>query len=101
MSVKQSFSRWLTHFLGGVQEPWYTLLNALANRWLLFKNPERVTCRGDLNEGKTIYLIRELSPHVGLAGWYDRVLGYVLRARKMGWVPVVVPPDGTDPERGD
>ena len=78
------------HFLGTVQEPFYTWLNALANAWILFRHPERVTHPGTLYPDKTFYVIRDLPYSVGLAGWYDRVLGYVLRARKKGWIPIVV-----------
>lgn len=87
------------HFLGTVPEPFYTWLNALANAWILFRRPERVTHPGTLHPDKTFYVIRDLPYSVGLAGWYDRVLGYVMRARKKGWVPVVVCQDS--PKAGD
>ena len=90
----KKFRAWLDdriwHFLGTVQEPFYTWLNALANAWILFRNPERVSHHGSLYPDKTFYIIRDLPYSVGLAGWYDRVIGYVLRARKKGWIPIVV-----------
>jgi len=101
VNLRQRLFRCISHFLGGVQEPWYTYLNTLANGWILFRHPEKKTCRGTLNGDKTIYLIRDLTEHVGLAGWYDRVLGYMLRAQKKGWVPVVAPPGEPDSARGD
>jgi hypothetical protein len=82
----------LFHFLAKVDEPFYTPLNALANFYLRLKNPERIQHLGELHPDKIFYIIRDTPPHVGLASWYDRVLGYVLRAKRKGWVPVVDPP---------
>lgn len=86
------------HFLGTVPEPFYTWLNALANAWILLRNPERVTHPGTLNPDKTFYIIRDLPRAVGVAGWYDRVLGYMLRAQRKGWIPVV---DSQPPAQSD
>ena len=87
------FSAWLNariiHFLGAVQEPWYTWLNALANAWIRFLSPERITHLGALHPDKTFYVITDLPYTVGIAGWYDLVLGYMLRAEAKGWIPVV------------
>lgn len=80
------------HYLAMVDEPWYTWVNALANFYILMRNPERVTHPGNLHPDKTFYVIRDLPPTVGLAGWYDRVLGYMTRAERKGWIPVVDPP---------
>ena len=43
----------LIHFLGAVQEPWYTWFNALANAWIRFMHPERITHPGELHPDKT------------------------------------------------
>jgi hypothetical protein len=82
----------LSHFLAKVDEPFYTPLNALANLYLRLKNPERIQHLGDLHPDKIFYIIRDTPAHAGLASWYDRVLGYVLRAKRKGWFPVVDPP---------
>jgi len=79
------------HFLGTIQEPWYSWINALANLVIRLRKPERITHPGILYPEKTFYIIDDLSPYVGLAGWYDRVLGYMLRAKGKGWTPIVVP----------
>jgi hypothetical protein len=90
----------LFHFLGGVDEPFYTPLNALANLYLRWRNPEKIVHPGDKHPDKVFYIIRDVPDCVGLASWYDRVLGYVIRAKKKGWVPVVDPPVSTRPENG-
>ena len=68
------------HFIGTIQEPFYTWLNALANGWILFRNPERVVHLGTLLPDQTFCLIRDLPRPVGVAGWHDRVIGYMIRA---------------------
>jgi hypothetical protein len=90
--LKSWFMDGLFHFLGGVDEPFYTPLNALANVYLRLKNPERIQHLGDLHPDKIFYIIRDVPACTGLASWYDRVLGYMLRAKRKGWVPVVDPP---------
>ena len=77
------------HFLGTIQEPFYTWFNAAANWLIRVGHPERVTHPGTLHPDKTFYIINDLPPGVGVAGWHDRVLGYILRARRKGWIPVV------------
>ena len=101
MTFKSWFNTKLFHFLGTVQEPWYTWFNALANAWILFRNPEKVTHPGPLHPDKTFYVIRNLLPSVGIAGWYDAVIGYMLRAKKKGWIPVVDPPPPAQVDDGD
>jgi len=103
MKLKAWLNTKLFHFIGTIQEPWYTWINAFANAWILFRNPEKVTHPGSLHPDKTFYVIRDLPYYVGLAGWYDRVLGYMLRAERKGWIPVVehLPdPQAGDPETG-
>ncbi len=87
------------HFLGTVPEPFYSWLNSTANAWIRFRHPERIVHPGTLHPDKTFYVIRDLPYHVGLAGWYDRVLGYMIRARKKGWIPIV--DHRPDPKAGD
>lgn len=89
------------HYLAMVDEPWYTWVNALANFYILMRNPERVTHPGNLHPDKTFYVIRDLSPDVGVAGWYDRVLGYILHAERKGWIPIVDPSPPAQPDDGD
>lgn len=79
----------LWHFMGTIPEPWYTWANALANAWIRFWNPERITHPGVLHPDKTFYVITDIPWSVGIAGWHDRVLGYMLRAEAKGWIPVV------------
>ena len=99
------FEQWLRtrlfHYLGCVQEPWYTYLNALANRWILFRHPEKLMHPGTLHPDKTFYIIKDIHPDVGVAGWYDRVLGYVLYAERKGWIPVVDPDPPAQADDGD
>jgi len=84
-----------------IQEPWYTWANALANFVIRVRHPERITHPGAAHPDKTFYIIDDLSPYVGVAGWYDRVLGYMLRAQKKGWTPIVVPRPPAQPDDGD
>lgn len=91
----------LYHFIGTIQEPWYTWLNALANAWIRFRTPERVTHPGTLHPDKTFYVIRNLFPYVGVAGWHDAAIGYIMRARKKGWIPVIDPQPPMQPDDGD
>ena len=103
MKLRSWFNAKLFHFLGTIQEPWYTWINDLANAWILFRNPEKVTHPGTLHPDKTFYVIRDLPHYVGLAGWHNRVLGYMLRAERKGCIPVVehLPdPKTGDPESG-
>ena len=90
------FRSWLVrkvwHFLGTIQEPWYTWITYMANAWTLLRRPEKVTHPGTLHPDKTFYVIRDVSPSVGVAGWYDSVLGYISRAVRKGWIPVVDAP---------
>lgn len=91
----------LFHVLGMVQEPWYTWLNALGLRYILLKHPERVTHPGTRFPDKTFYIIQNLSPDVGLAGWYDHVLGAVIYADRRGWIPVVKATPPAQEDDGD
>ena len=99
------FRAWLDdrmwHFLGTVPEPFYTWLNALANAWVLLRRPERMTHPGSLHPDKTFYVIRDLPRGVGVAGGHDRVLGYMLRAERKGWIPVVDPPPPAQADDGN
>ena len=90
--LRNRLRRSVEHFLGTVQEPWYTWLNALANALILIRNPERVMHPGTLNPEKTFYVLHDFPKHVGLAGWYDGVLGYVMWAIGKGWIPVAKAP---------
>lgn len=57
MKFRSWFNTKLFHFLGTVQEPWYTWLNAVANAWILFWNPEKVSHPGTMHSDKTFYVI--------------------------------------------
>lgn len=54
-----------------------------------------------MHPGKTFYVIRDLPNYVGVAGWFDAVLGYMLYADKKGWIPVVDPPPPAQTDDGD
>jgi len=84
-----------------LQEPWYSWVNGLANFLIRLRKPERVTHPGDKHPDKIFYIIDDMSPYVGLAGWYDRVLGYMLRAKRKGWTPIVVPCKPAQADDGD
>lgn len=99
--VRLFFQDRLTHFLGTVHEPWYTILNGFANRLILLRHPERITHPGTFCPEKTFYLIRDTPSTAGLASWYDRVLGYMIRAERKGWIPVVEPQQPALPDDGD
>ena len=89
--IKKWFEDRFWHFLGTVQEPFYSWLNAMANAVVLFRNPERKICCGTLNPDKTFYVIGNFSKGVGIAGWHDKVLGCLLWAKRKGYIPVVAP----------
>ena len=89
--IKKWFEDRFWHFLGTVQEPFYSWLNAMANAVVLFRNPERKICCGTLNPDKTFYVIGNFSKGVGIAGWHDKVLGCLLWAKNKGYIPVVAP----------
>lgn len=59
--IKKWFEDRFWHFLGTVQEPFYSWLNAMANAVVLFRNPERKICCGTLNPDKTFYVIGNFS----------------------------------------
>ena len=88
------------HMLGMVDEPLYGPLNALANLTMRMRKPETVQHPGTLHPDKTFYIIRDLPPDAGLASWHDRVLGYVMRAERKGWIPVVDPPPPAQADSG-
>jgi len=100
-SVRQKLTDIIFHYLGTIQEPWYSWINALANLAIRLRKPERMMHPGDLHPGKIFYIIDDLSPYVGLAGWYDRILGYMLRAKRKGWTPIVVPCPPAQADDGD
>lgn len=100
-SVRQKLTNIVFHYLGTIQEPWYSWVNALANLVIRLRKPERIIHPGDLHPDRTFYIIDDLSPYVGLAGWYDRILGYMLRAKRKGWTPIVVPCPPAQADDGD
>lgn len=56
--------------------------------WIeLIRKPEKVKSYGELNPNTTFYIITNLAG--GLASQYDSALGYIARAIKKGYVPVV------------
>lgn len=73
--------------LGKVKEPFYSFLMYIFNRLKLFKEPERIKKYGDLNPDVTFYVISNLPG--GLASQYDAALGYIDRAIKKGYIPVI------------
>jgi len=97
MDVKATIIRWLCM----VPEPYYGWLRRFCNWYELTRHPEKVTHPGDLHSDKTFYVIRDLPPYAGLGSWYDRMLGYLERAEKKGYVPVVVPQPPAQPDAGD
>ena len=103
MKLFQLIEKRVWHFLGNVQEPFYSWLNKCMNFWLLMKNREKIRHfpEGE-HKDKIFYLIDDLPYSVGLAGWYDRVLGYMKRAEAKGWIPIVAKShDSAFKERGD
>ncbi len=100
-TIKGWLSHRLMHILGRVDEPLYSPLNAIANATFRLRTPERVTHPGEQHPDKTFYVIRDLPPDTGLASWHDRVLGYLARAKKKGWTPVIDPPPPAQKDSGD
>lgn len=84
-----------------VPEPFYGWLRSLGNWCVLLRHPEKVTHPGNLYPDKTFYVINNLSNQVGLAGWYDIVLGYLERAQKKRWEVVINPPAPVQSDDGD
>ena len=82
----------LHHLMSRVNEPWYSWLVAVANARALVRNPEKPVDLGALNPERTLYVVNDLRKGVGLAGWVERVIGYILFARRRGWTPVVMMP---------
>lgn len=76
------------HFLSTVQEPWYSIIVKIVNISRLIRTPERKKCYGEKNPDKIFYVIRNL-PGGGWAGQYDSVLGFLDRAYKKGYTPVI------------
>jgi hypothetical protein len=89
--IKNIIEQKSLHYLGLVQELYYSWINALANKLILLQNPERVSHPGELYPDKTFYVISDLPYCAGIGSWYDRIIGYILRARAKGWIPVVYP----------
>lgn len=110
MSARGRFSlgeirqRFFMRLLARIGEPAYSWLKAVFNRLAFLRNPEKIShpcVNGGLHPEKTIYVIDDLSPFVGLATWYDNVLGGMERAVRMGWIPVVVCGDSSGNESGN
>lgn len=75
------------YLLGKVKEPFYSFLIYIFNKLKLLKEPEKIRKYGDLNPKETFYVISNLPG--GLASQYDAALGYIDRAIKKGYIPVV------------
>lgn len=73
--------------LGKVKEPLYSLLICLFNKVKLIRNPEKIKSYGELNPNVTFYVISNLPG--GLASQYDAALGYIDRAIKKGYIPII------------
>jgi hypothetical protein len=70
-----------------VNEPLYSILVCICNKIRLILKPEKIKKYGDANKNMTFYVITNLPG--GLASQYDAALGYIDRARKKGYVPIV------------
>lgn len=81
-------NKFLLHKLSVIQEPWYSMINTIANGIFLLKKPERKQCLGTLYPDKTFYVINN-PPYGGFAAQYDAVLGYLNRAYKKGYTPII------------
>lgn len=73
--------------MGKIGEPFYSLLIKIFNMLKLVKSPEKIMKYGDLNSDVTFYVISNLSG--GLASQYDAALGYIDRAIKKEYIPVI------------
>lgn len=109
-SLHERFQMLVMRVLARVPEPWYSWLRDVSNAITFLRRPERVAHPGGdngLHPDRTFYVINGLAGSVGLATWYDNVLGGMKRAARKGWIPVVargVTPfgrGGTEDERGD
>lgn len=108
--LREKWGRVFFRILARIPEPLYSWLKDADNWFSLLRCPELVehSCEseGGLHPDKTIYVIGDFSYSVGLASWYDNVLGRMKRAQRKGWIPVVArtAPDagsGEVAERGD
>jgi len=91
----------LMRFLCSVQEPYYGWLRWLGNVYSFFRCPERIEHPGLQEPDKIFYVIRDMPAYAGLGSWYDRVLGYLERAEKKGWTPIIVPQLPAQEDSGD
>ena len=107
--MREFLQRLLLRILARIREPWYSWCKCISNLILLLRNPEVEEHpggpKGILPE-RTIYLIDDFPYNVGLATWYDNVLGRMERAERRGWIPVVAKATLSDAtrdivERGD
>lgn len=75
------------YLLGMIKEPIYSLLINLFNRIKLIIAPEKEERYGELNPNITFYIITNLPG--GLASQYNSALGYIDRAIRKGYVPII------------
>ena len=105
MGLVNKARSWICHLLSRVNEPWYTFLTRAINFYLRFRIPESVRHLGPLHPDKTFYIITDFGTWTGIAGWYDRVLGYLAHAEKRGYTPVILhepdPEDSVEGGRGN
>ncbi len=87
-----------------IQEPFYSWIMGIYNRVLQIRNPEKVLHLGPEYPDKTFYVIRLDNQGIGLASFFDEVLGAMKYAQKRGYIPVVDISDTNcslvDPDRG-
>lgn len=91
----RSLSEMLHYYETRIQEPFYSWIMAAYNKLLMIRNPEKMTHPGIKNPQQTFYMIRLDNQGIGLASFYDEVLGAMKYASKRGYVPVV---DISDPD---
>ncbi len=72
-----------------IQEPFYSWIMGIYNKLLQIRNPENILHLGQEYPDKTFYIIRLDNQGIGLASFFDEVLGAMKYAQKRGYIPVV------------
>lgn len=93
------------HFLETrIQEPFYSFIISLYNVFVRRRNGIQRVSLGKEYPDKVFYLIELNDTAIGLASFYDKVLGAVKYANKKNYIPVVnisnTQSNIVDPERG-
>lgn len=85
MKITSKLSEALFHELSNINEPFYSILNSLANFIFLLAFPEKKEGKGRIK----LYIIRLDAKEIGWASCIDEIIGYMMRAKKKKYIPVI------------